>query len=579
MHTHRKKIPIGVDRFKHLREEDFYYIDKTGMIQKLIYSWGSVNLFTRPRRFGKSLNLDMLKTFFEIRTEHSYFEGLEIMQERELCSQYMGKFPVISITLKDVEGEDFESACDALASVLSDEADRLNFLLDSDKLTKFHKKKLEMLLEGNFEKKEDLKNSLNTLSKLLYKHYGKKVILLIDEYDVPLDKAYQHGYYDQMTGVIRSLLGKVLKSNETLYAAVITGCLRIAKESIFTGLNNFSVDAITDTRFAQYFGFTDDEVRELLAYYELDEFYASVKEWYDGYHFGRQEIYCPWDVLNYCQKLLSDKTRKPEAYWANSSSNYIVQEILSHASETTKSQIEALISGETIVQRIIPELTYPELENDDITLRETYLWSVLYATGYLTNTIEQPMLSDSSLYQLRIPNREILQIYRDKIQSWYNITVRKDTQKWQDFCNAVKTGNAAEVQALFNSYMSRSISIRDTFVKKEMKENFYHGMLLGILQCDSSWVVKSNQESGLGYCDLLLLVPGEKIGCAIELKYAEQGAYDAACAEALAQINAQHYTDYLRQEGMETVYIYGIACYKKSCKVVCSPITFTPTCR
>ena len=578
MEKHKKKIPIGIDRFKHLREEDFYYVDKTGFIREFLHSWGEVNLFTRPRRFGKSLNLDMFQTFFEIGADASYFDGLEIVKDQMLCEKYMGKFPVVSLTLKDAEGLDYREAIENMGYLISREARRMQHLLDSDKLTDIEKSMLKQLCSPEMDAKTQ-RNSLALLSELLYKQYNQKVILLIDEYDVPLDKAYQHGYYKQMVLHIRSLFSSALKTNKFLYAAVITGCLRIAKESIFTGLNNFSVDAITDTRFAQYFGFTDDEVRELLAYYELDEFYASVKEWYDGYHFGRQEIYCPWDVLNYCQKLLSDKTRKPEAYWANSSSNYIVQEILSHASETTKSQIEALISGETIVQRIIPELTYPELENDDITLRETYLWSVLYATGYLTNTIEQPVLSDSSLYQLRIPNREILQIYRDKIQSWYNITVRKDTQKWQDFCNAVKTGNAAEVQALFNSYMSRSISIRDTFVKKEMKENFYHGMLLGILQCDSSWVVKSNQESGLGYCDLLLLVPGEKIGCAIELKYAEQGAYDAACAEALAQINAQHYTDYLRQEGMETVYIYGIACYKKSCKVVCSPITFTPTCR
>ncbi len=578
MEKHKKKIPIGIDRFKHLREEDFYYVDKTGFIREFLHSWGEVNLFTRPRRFGKSLNLDMFQTFFEIGADASYFDGLEIVKDQMLCEKYMGKFPVVSITLKDAEGLDYREAIENMGYLISREARRMQHLLDSDKLTDIEKSMLKQLCSPEMDAKTQ-RNSLAILSELLYKQYNQKVILLIDEYDVPLDKAYQHGYYKQMVLHIRSLFSSALKTNKFLYASIITGCLRIAKESIFTGLNNFGVDAITDTRFAQYFGFTDDEVRELLAYYELDEFYASVKEWYDGYHFGRQEIYCPWDVLNYCQKLLSDKTRKPEAYWANSSSNYIVQEILSHASETTKSQIEALISGETIVQRIIPELTYPELENDDITLRETYLWSVLYATGYLTNTIEQPVLSDSSLYQLRIPNREILQIYRDKIQSWYNITVRKDTQKWQDFCNAVKTGNAAEVQALFNSYMSRSISIRDTFVKKEMKENFYHGMLLGILQCDSSWVVKSNQESGLGYCDLLLLVPGEKIGCAIELKYAEQGAYDAACAEALAQINAQHYTDYLRQEGMETVYIYGIACYKKSCKVVCSPITFTPTCR
>ena len=562
----KKKIPVGYDRFKILREEDFYYVDKTGMIRELIYSWGAVNLFTRPRRFGKSLNIDMLKTFFEIGADASYFDGLEIMQETELCEKYMGKFPVISITLKDVDGEDFESACDALVSVITDEADRLSWLLDSDKLTQYDKKKLECMIECSFEKKEDLKNSLKILSKLLYKHYGQKVIFLIDEYDVPLDKAYQNGYYDKMVNMIRGLLGKALKSNDSLYTSVITGCLRIAKESIFTGLNNFNVNTIADTRFAQYFGFTDDEVKEMLHYYELDEFYESIKEWYDGYHFGKLDIYCPWDVINYCHKLLADRECKPEAFWANSSNNYIIQDILSHATETTKEQIELLISGETIHQRIIPELTYTDLDNEDITIRETHLWSVLYAAGYLTEASEE---TNGDLHKLVIPNREIMQIYRDKIQSWYNINVRRDTQKWQEFCNAVKTGDAVRVQELFNSYMSRTISIRDTFVKKEMKDNFYHGMLLGILQCDGSWVIKSNQESGLGYCDILLMVPGDRTGCVIELKYAENGAFDAACNEAMNQIAMKKYTDYLQQEGMVSIYSYAVACYKKSCKVVC----------
>lgn len=566
MNYNKKKIPIGVDRFKKLRAESFFYIDKTGMIRDLIHSWGEVNLFTRPRRFGKSLNIDMLRTFFEIGTDSSYFDGLEIMQETKLCEKYMGKFPVISITLKDVNGEDFESACDALESVISDEADRLSWLLDSDRLSQYDKKKLECMIEGSFEKKEDLKNSLKALSKLLHKHYGQKVIILIDEYDVPLDKAYQNGYYDKMVNIIQGMLGKALKSNDCLYSSVITGCLRIAKESIFTGLNHFKVNTIADTRFAQYFGFTDAEVRDMLSYYALDEFYDTFKEWYDGYHFGSLDVYCPWDVVNYCDKLLSDRNCRPEAYWANSSSNYIIQDILSHATETTKQQMEQLISGESIQQRIIPELTYTDLDNEDATIRETYLWSVLYAAGYLT-TASQETCHD--LHTLVIPNREIMQIYRDKIQSWYNIHVRRDKQKWQDFCNAVKAGDAGKVQELFHSYMSRTISIRDTLAKKEMKENFYHGMLLGILQCDSSWIIKSNQESGLGYCDILLMVPDAKIGCIIELKYAEAGDFDSACAEALNQISEKKYTDYLLAEDMQTIYCYAVACYKKNCKVVC----------
>lgn len=566
MNCNKKKIPIGFDRFKIIQDENYYYIDKTELIRDLAHSWGAVNLFTRPRRFGKSLNLDMLKTFFEIGADASYFEGLKIMQEHELCAKYMGKFPVIFITLKDVEGEDFNSACDALGSVISDEADRFVWLLHSDKLTQYDKKKLESMLDGHFEKKEDLKNSLKLLSKLLYKHYNQKVIILVDEYDVPLDKAYQNGYYEQMTSMIKGFLGKAMKSNDSLYVAVLTGCLRIAKESIFTGLNNFKVNTISDVRFAQYFGFTDIEVKTMLHYYELDEFYDLIKEWYDGYHFGRTEIYCPWDVLNYCDKLLTDKQCKPESFWANSSNNYIIQDILNNATETAKEQIERLISGESIRQRIIPELTYTDLDNEDITTRETYLWSVMYAAGYLTRAADD---TDNDLPSLTIPNREVLQIYRDKIQSWYNITVRSDTPKWQEFCHAVRNGNAGKIQELFDSYMNRTISIRDTFVKKEMKENFYHGMLLGILQCDSSWIIKSNQESGLGYCDILLLIPDTQTGCAIELKYAENGAFDAACAEALEQISENKYIDYLKQEGMKTIYAYAVACFKKNCKIIC----------
>lgn len=567
MDYHKKKIPIGIDRFKKLREEDFYYIDKTGMIRDLLYSWGEVNLFTRPRRFGKSLNLDMLKTFFEIGADPSYFEGLEIMQETALCEKYMGKFPVISVTLKDVEGLTYESAVKAMGGIIRKEARRLQFLLDSDKLSDWDKDYMKSFFSLNMEA-ELQRESLAVFSELLHKHYNQKVILLIDEYDVPLDKAYQHGYYPEMVSHIRSLFSNALKTNDSLHAAVITGCLRIAKESIFTGLNNFKVNTIADARFAQYFGFTENEVKDILHYYELDEFQESIKEWYDGYHFGSMEMYCPWDVINYCDKLLADRKCKPEAFWANSSSNYIIQDILSHASETAKEQIERLISGESIEQQIIPELTYTDLNNEDTTIRETYLWSVLYSTGYLTEASGE---TDSGLHRLVIPNREILQIYRDKIQSWYNINVRRDTQKWQTFCDAVKTGSADKIQELFNSYMSRTISIRDTLVKKEMKENFYHGMLLGILQCDSSWVIRSNQESGLGYCDILLLVPGDNIGCAIKLKYAENGAFDAACREALTQIDNKKYTDYLQQEGMKTIYAYAVACYKKSCKVVCKP--------
>lgn len=563
-HT-KKKLPIGVEFFKKIRDEDYYYIDKTGMIRDLIHSWGAVNLFTRPRRFGKSLNMYMLKTFFEIGADASYFEGLEIMQDKALCEKHMGKYPVISISLKDIDGMTYESAVKKMGGIIRREARRLQFLLDSGSLSAFDKDYMKSFLGPDLDEQTQ-EESLAAFSELLYKHFGQKVIILIDEYDVPLDKAYQNGYYREMVSHIRAFFGSALKTNEYLQAAVITGCLRIAKESIFTGLNNFNVDTISDISFAQYFGFTDTEVKDFLQYYELDAFYGQIREWYDGYHFGKQEIYCPWDVINHCKKLLADKKHRPEAFWANSSSNYIIQDILSMASETAKGQIELLISGEAIEQRIIPELTYTDLDDEDLTVRETYLWSVLYAAGYLTKADKE---TDSDLYRLVIPNKEVLQIYRDKIQSWYNVNVRRDIPKWQAFCGAVRTGDAPKIQELFNSYMSRTISIRDTFVKKEMKENFYHGMLLGILQCDSGWVIRSNQESGLGYCDILLMVPGDRIGCAIELKYAENGAFDAACDEAFRQIDEKKYIDFLQQECMETIYIYAVACYKKSCKVVC----------
>lgn len=560
----KKKLPIGVEFFRHLRDEDYYYIDKTGMIRDLIQSWGTVNLFTRSRRFGKTLNMDMLRAFFEIGADASYFEGLEIMQEKTLCENYLGKFPVIFISLKDVDGQTYESAVRKMSGVIRQEARRLQFLIDSDKLSEVDKDYMKTFLGSTLDE-DTQEESLVAFSELLYKHFGQKVIILIDEYDVPLDKAYQNGYYKEMASHIRTFLGSALQSNDYLQVAVVIGCLGITGESFFTGGNDCKADTITDLKFAEYFGFTDDEVKDMLKYYELDEAYARIKEWYDGYRFGKQEIYCPWDVINYCDKLFADKKHRPEAFWANSSSNYIIQDILSMASETAKGQIERLISGEAVEQRIIPELTYTDLDNEDITVRETYLWSVLYAAGYLTKAAGE---TDSDLHRLVIPNKEVLQIYRDKIQSWYNINVRRDVPKWQAFCKAVRTGDAAKIQELFNSYMSRTISIRDTFVKKEMKENFYHGMLLGILQCDSGWAIRSNQESRLGYCDILLMVPGDRLGCAIELKYAEDGAFDVACDEALQQIDDKKYVDFLQQECMETIYTYAVACYKKSCRVV-----------
>lgn len=563
MEHERKKLPIGIEMFRKIRTAGFYYVDKTSFIKDLLTSWAEVNLITRPRRFGKTLNMDMLKTFFEPGTDPALFQGLKISEYSALCNAYMGKYPVISISLKDVEGCNFEQARDMLGAVINEEAMNFQMLMDSPRLTEYEKKQFERLLLEDFEKTSFLTGSLKLLLSLLSKHYGKQVILLIDEYDVPLDKAYQNNYYSQMVSLIRSLFSQALKTNRHLQFAVITGCLRIAKESIFTGFNNFKVRTISDTDYAEHFGFTDNEVRSLLAYYEIEDAYDTIKEWYNGYHFGGTNIYCPWDVLNQCDKLRVSKDAPMEAYWENSSSNAIVKDIIVNSTATTRNQIEALISGESIEKKLIPELTYTDLDNEDQETRQTYLWSILFATGYLTD-VRKP---ENRLHHLTIPNREILGIYTEKIRSWFQSKITSNTARWNHFCNAVKTGNAADFQTLFNEIMSESISIRDTFVKKKLKENFYHGMLLGLLQTIPDWIVKSNLESGIGFTDILIEIPAENTGCIIEMKYAENGAYDDVCSQAMRQIEDHNYTSLLVQHDMKVIHTYGIACYKKSCRI------------
>ena len=558
----KKKLPIGIEFFKDFRRDDFYYVDKTGFIRDLVDMRGLVNLFTRPRRFGKSLNMDMLKTFFEIGTDPSCFEGLEISRERAVCEEHMGKYPVVSITLKDVEGRSFQTARDMLGIVVRTEARRFKPLLESDKLMSYEKDQLLQLMIGKFESEADIHNSLRLLTELLSEHYGKQVIVLIDEYDVPLDKAYQMGYYQEMVSLIRALFSQTLKTNSNLYFAVITGCLRIAKESIFTGLNNFKVRTISDTDFAEYFGFTDKEVRDMLSYYGVEDSFDEIKEWYDGYHFGDADIYCPWDVLNQCDKLRAWADAPMEAHWENSSSNAIVKDIIATATETTKHQIEALISGEAVEKVLIPELTYTDLESEDEETRQTYLWSVLFATGYLTDAGKP----EGQRHKLVIPNREVKRIYENRFLSCFSVKTLSDTSRWRKFCESVKTGDAAELQNLLNGFLADSISIRDTFVKKQMKENFYHGMILGLLRAEGSWSVMSNAESGVGYTDIRLEIPLTKTGCIIEVKYAEDGKYAQACAQAMEQIEEGGYAETLRQDGMRTIHKYGIACYKKSCE-------------
>lgn len=567
----KKKLPIGIESFEKIRIEDFYYIDKTGLIKALLYNWGEVNLFTRPRRFGKSLNMSMLKSFFEINTDKEYkknlFEGLDIANDTDLCKTYMGKFPVISISLKGVNGTDFLAARSMMSSIIGNEALRFYFLSESPKLNEKEIKLFNQLTKVDESNREDfimsdtvLTSSLKILSMLLQKHYEKKVIILIDEYDVPLAKAFDNGYYDEMVMLIRNLFEQVLKTNDSLQFAVLTGCLRVSKESIFTGLNNLKVLSITDVRFDEYFGFTDKEVQDLLKYYELTESYGIVKDWYDGYRFGNVHIYCPWDVICYCDELRFDPKALPKDYWSNTSSNEAVRHFIENAeTNTTKREIERLVEGDIIKKEIRRELTYRELYNN-----AENIWSVLYTTGYLTQQGEP----DGDIFPLVIPNQEVRKIFTKQITDWFQDTVRKDGAALNAFCEAFEKGDAAEVEKQFNSYLRKTISIRETFVKKDRKENFYHGILLGLLSFKGNWNVWSNRESGEGYSDILVEIEDKDMGIVVEVKYSDDENLEAVCRQALKQINDKNYPKELQQLGLNHILKFGIACYKKRCKVI-----------
>ena len=563
----RKKLPIGIENFEEFSSEEFYYVDKTLFIKELLQNWGKVNLFTRPRRFGKSLNMSMLKCFFETGSDPALFEGLKIMQEKDLCEKYMGKFPVISISLKSVGGLQYDSAVAALRTVIGNEAGRFRFLRDSAKLDEDDKNSYNQLI--NVEVKGSSKyampddaliDSLKTLSLLLEKHYGQKTILLIDEYDVPLDKAFQRGYYDEMVSLIRSLFDNVLKTNDSLYFAVLTGCLRISRESIFTGLNNPKVHTLSDVRYDEYFGFIDAEVDELLEFYSLSSYKDVFRDWYDGYHFGDTNVYCPWDVINYCDELLAAPSAPPKNYWANTSGNDLIRRMLKNANLTTKNEVEELLNGRQITKRIKQELTYREID-DSI----ENVWSVLYATGYLTGMhVEQ---EDADIFRLWIPNGEIRKLFYELVEDWFREVTRSDTSKISRFCAAFPAGDAAAIQEMLGDYLWDSISVRDTAVRRNMKENFYHGMLLGLLQNQDNWLVKSNAETGEGYSDISIQTP-DRTGIVIELKYADDGNLEKACGEALGQIEEKKYAEGLKRRGTKKIIKYGIAFYEKECMVV-----------
>ena len=561
----RKKLPIGIDGFEKIRTNDFYYVDKTLFIKELLQNWGEVNLFTRPRRFGKTLNMSMLKNFFEAGSDPALFDGLKIAQEKELCEKYMGKFPVISISLKSVDGLDFQTALTALKTVIGDEAGRFPFLSSSDKLTEDERESYAQLTEvgssqGGIYTMTDkvAAASLKTLSKLLSKHYGQKVILLIDEYDVPLDKAFQAGYYNEMISLIRNLLGNALKTNDSLYFSVLTGCLRISKESIFTGLNNLKVHTISDLRYDEYFGFTNADVDEILKFYGLTSYKDVIRDWYDGYRFGNTDVYCPWDVINSCDELLADPHAEPENYWANTSGNDLIRRLLKKANQSTKNDVEQLINGGTVTKPIRQELTYREVE-DSI----DNIWSVLYSTGYLTCRRRVP----GKKMELALPNREVRALFIDLVKDWFEETTQADSARINRFCAAFPKGDAAAIQDMLNDYLWDSISVRDTAVRRNMKENFYHGMLLGLLRSQDSWLVKSNAETGEGYSDISIQTP-DRVGMIIELKYADDGNLEAACREALSQIEEKKYAEGLKRRGTKKIIKYGIAFCEKECMVV-----------
>ena len=567
-HAEKRKLPVGVEKFEEIRREGFYYVDKTTMIRDLLRKWGKVNLFTRPRRFGKSLNMSMLKAFFEIGCDKTLFDGLAISGEQDLCEKYMGKFPVISVSLKGVNGADYETARALLCSVIGNEAARFRFLLETDRISELEKELYRQLLvtdpnrQGMYAMPDAvLMGSLKTLSMLLKEYYKTEVIILIDEYDVPLAKASERGYYESMALLIRNLFEQALKTNDSLYFAVMTGCLRVAKESIFTGLNNLKLLSVTNVRFDEYFGFTDEEVRELLRYYGREDRYEAMREWYDGYRFGNVEVYCPWDVISYCDDLTDDPEAEPRDYWSNTSSNDVIRHFIEKVDHgLTRSEIEALVSGEILTKEIHEDLTYNRLYDS-----VDHIWSVLFATGYLT----QRGKAEGKRYRLAIPNREIRNIFTEQIMTMFKEAVAKDGESLDAFCAALQKGDAREAERLFTAYLGKTISIRDTSVRKASKENFYHGILLGILGFKSGWYVRSNEESGEGWSDILVRLENEDTGMIIEIKYAEEGRYAAACEQALRQIEEKDYTAKLKEEGCSLILKYAVACFRKKCRIVC----------
>lgn len=558
-----RKLPVGIENFREIRRSGFYYTDKTKLIADLLENWGAVNLFTRPRRFGKSLNMSMLRHFFEIGADVTLFDGLYIASREDLFEEYGGKFPVIFLSLKDVDGSTFSEARARLTDLIGTEAERFSFLLDSDRLSENEKEKyraLTALQEGCYRMQDAvLAASLKVLTRLLCKHFGQEVILLLDEYDVPLEKAFTHGYYAEMAALLRSLFGQAFKSNDYLKFAVLTGCLRVSKESIFTGLNNFKVLSIADARFEEYFGFTDAEVRELLAYYGLQEHFEEMKAWYDGYHFGNVDVYCPWDIINHVDRLCADPEAEPQAYWINSSANALVRRFVDKADRTTKNELEQLIAGAAISKPIRLELTYEEIDQS-----VDNLWSVLFTTGYLT----QVGKAQCGIYSLTIPNQEVREVFLFQIRRWFEEGIARNPEGLCALCRSLLCGDAQKIEGELTKILGQTISILDARAREGQRENFYHGLLLGLFRSQPGWLLRSNAEAGDGFSDILIEPEDPELGIVIEIKYARSfSGLEKACAVAVKQIKEHRYDSYLREDGREKVLAYGIAFHKKRCKV------------
>ena len=560
------KLPVGIDNFEKIRQNGFYYVDKTSLIEQLFSSWGEVNLFTRPRRFGKTLNMSMLKYFFEIGTDRSLFDGLHICANEKICSEHMGKYPVIFLSLKNAEGLNFDTAKYQMVELIAREAERFPFLAKDTNLSDRDREKYRVLTafaDGHYQMSDDvLYGSLQTLSELLYKHFNQKTVILIDEYDVPLDKAFQHGYYREMVALIRALFGRALKTNEALAFAVLTGCLRVSKESIFTGLNNFKILSITDSRFDVQFGFTDKEVQKLLADYHLEARFSETKEWYDGYRFGNVDVYCPWDVINHIDRIKDDPNARPEAYWINTSGNDLVKRFVDKANRTTRNEIEQLIAGNAIEKTLRLDLTYDEIDNSI-----ENLWSVLFTTGYLT----QAGMTEDGAYRLVLPNREICEVFKLQIQEWFKKSIFSNAEQLTAFWKAFEEGNTDGVEMYLNRIMSNSISVFDIKTGEEKKEISYHNLLVGILTGNADWLVKSNVEAGEGFADIIVETEDPNAGIVVELKYTKDyDEMEQACRAALDQINDRRYQEYLLNDGRKDITLYGIAFCKKRCKAIAS---------